>query len=155
MQIPAKYLPLIQAKMYDHAVLAGDVALFAGWVHAESRWNHYAMRHEPAFLRTYVEPIPGLSPTEKIGRATSWGLLQIMGQTAREFGFTGKYLPELCDPETNLDLACQILKTRFAIDGNWDGALARYNGGLLGNNVPPYRNAHYVMTVHSRAEMYR
>jgi len=26
------------------------------------------------------------------------GLGQIMGQTARELGFEGKYLPELCDP---------------------------------------------------------
>jgi len=155
MKIPDRYLPLVQSGMYDHDVLAGDVALFAGWVHAESRWHPYAMRYEPAFRRTYVDPIPDLSETERVGRSTSWGLLQIMGQTAREFGYTGRYLSGLCDPATNLDLAATILKTRFAIDGNWDGALARYNGGLMGNRRAPYRNAYYVMRVHEHAEMYR
>ena len=155
MRIPDRYMPLVQSKMYDHDVLAGDLALFAGWVHTESRWRPYAMRYEPAFRRTYVDGIPELSETERVGRSTSWGLLQIMGQTAREFGYTEPYLSGLCDPDTNIDLAARILKTRFAIDGNWDGALARYNGGFRGNRQPPYRNAYYVMAVHQHAEMYR
>jgi len=155
MLIPDKYMPIVQSNMYDHDVLSGDLALFAGWVHTESRWRPYAMRYEPAFRRTYVDPIPDLSETERVGRSTSWGLLQIMGQTAREAGFTGEYLSSLCDPAINLDLAASILKKRVWVDGSWDGALARYNGGFRGNRQPPYRNAYYVMAVHQHAEMYR
>lgn len=154
MRIPGKYLPTVLTVMGAHDILGGDVALFAGWVHTESAWNPWAIRYEPAFYRRYVEPLPNLNLTEGKARATSWGLLQIMGQVAREFEFTPKYLSQLCDPATNLDLAARILKSRHNLTGSWDGALAAYNGGLGGNRHQPYRNQSYVDKVHANAELF-
>lgn len=67
----------------------------------------------------------------------SWGLLQIMGALARERGFRGPYLSQLCDPELNLDLGCAI----FADLVRWAGgdvwvAVAGYNGGRGGWSSP-------------------
>jgi len=55
--------------------------------------------------------------TELLGQQTSWGLMQIMGATARERGFRG-WLTELCDPATNLEWGCRHL--RWMIDHDDD-----------------------------------
>jgi hypothetical protein len=53
-----------------------------------------------------------------------------MGQTARERGFTGKFLSELCDPSTGLDAGCELFAHKFALaEGNLGRALALWNGG--------------------------
>jgi len=55
-------------------------------------------------LAGFVPPA-GRNPSlydEKIWRASSWGLSQILGETARVMGFKGRYLPELLDPDVNL-----------------------------------------------------
>jgi soluble lytic murein transglycosylase-like protein len=149
-------LPLIVSVMSDFDVFDGDVHLFAGWIDTESAWNPWAVRFEPAFFRRYVDPIPNLSITEKKARATSWGLLQVMGQVARENGFSKPYLSALCEPRENIELACRILKQRYQqSDRTWNGALAAYNGGLGGNRRAPFRNQFYSDKVFSNAEFYR
>lgn len=64
------------------------------------------------------------------GQQASWGLLQVMGAVARERGFSGLYLPELCDPVTNLTIGCR----HYAAFLRWAGgdvwrAVGAYNGG--------------------------
>lgn len=61
----------------------------------------------------YVHPKgpPGLLQ-EKRQRATSYGYMQCLGITAREHGFDGRYLGELCDTEKNLHFGCAIFKTK-------------------------------------------
>jgi hypothetical protein len=64
------------------------------------------------------------------GQQASWGLLQVMGAVARERGFRGLYLPELCDVATNLMLGSK----HFAALLRWAGgdvwkAVGAYNGG--------------------------
>ena len=61
------------------------------------------MRYEPRFLSQYVAPLyttGKISATEAYTRSMSWGLMQVMGQTAREFGFDSPALTQLCDPTT-------------------------------------------------------
>jgi soluble lytic murein transglycosylase-like protein len=107
-----------------------DTALICGLVDHESSWNPFAIRYEPAFYAEYIQNMRGLTPTEMTARAQSWGLGQIMGQTAREFGFAGRFLSELCDPDTGLDFACKKLSKCLTDSGNdVDKALQRYNGG--------------------------
>src|SRR5579862_3189197 len=65
-------------------------------------WNPWSIRYEPAFYDRYMARMTNISATEAHARATSWGLMQLMGETAREEGYTG-YLPQLCDPETGLE----------------------------------------------------
>jgi soluble lytic murein transglycosylase-like protein len=103
----------------------------------ESGWNPFAVRWEPAFFQRYVVPQGLGDSTEAYTRAMSFGLLQVMGEVAREEGFAGKFLTELCDPDTGLDYGCRKLKKCFIEHGvllSDDVQLAAhpllsYNGG--------------------------
>ncbi len=89
-------------------------ALVCAIVEQESAWNTYAIRYEPGFRTRYVAPL-GLPATEEIARSISWGLMQVMGQVAREHGFTGKFLSALCDPLVGLDIGCAALASKLAV----------------------------------------
>ena len=91
-----------------------DSALVCAIIEQESAWNTYAVRYEPGFRTRYVAPL-GLPPTEEVARSISWGLMQVMGQVAREHGFTGKFLSALCDPALGLDIGCAVLASKLAI----------------------------------------
>jgi soluble lytic murein transglycosylase-like protein len=99
--------------------------------HESGNWNPWAIRYEPAFYERYIHSMSTLkSETEKRGRAFSYGLTQIMGQTAREFGFGGDYLTELLDPRINLEYGCRKLARCLKnTNGDMRKALLQYNGG--------------------------
>lgn len=113
--------------------------LVAGMIYVESKGNPTAHRWEPRFFDLYIKNkknLPGYFPwsiddeTERHGRACSWGLLQIMGETAREKGFVRESLVDLCDPEINLDLGCSIIAGLInKYDGDTERALFAYNAG--------------------------
>lgn len=116
------------------------VRLVRAIVEVESDENPWAVRYEVGFFDRYVrimkiKPIPpcGLI-TERKFRAASYGLMQIMGNTAREMGFDRPFLVELCDPEINLEYGCRYLahlaKTHLERHG-WEGVAAAYNAGSL------------------------
>ncbi|WP_428562314.1 MAG: transglycosylase SLT domain-containing protein [Solidesulfovibrio sp. DCME] len=104
----------------------------------ESTGNPFATRFEPAFYERYLKGKPvtfvpnGCSrETERIGRAMSWGLMQIMGETARFKGFRG-WFGELLLPETGLFWGCRYLaglRDKYFAQGGWPGVLRAYNGG--------------------------
>ena len=102
-------------------------------IEQESAWNSWAVRYEPAFLSRYVAPLyttGKLSATEAYTRAMSWGLMQVMGQVAREHGFAEPSLAELCDPATGVEFGCRILAARLARSkGDVPAALLAWNGG--------------------------
>lgn len=123
----------------------------------ESSWNPWAIRYEPAFRQRYVAPL-SLPPTEEITRSTSWGLMQVMGETAREAGFGEKFLSALTDPTTGLEFGCIVLAGKFlhaeqqkgsdpsAMDALAQAALELWNGGA---------NPDYASQVLARAAKYR
>lgn len=94
----------------------------------ESSWNPTAWRYEPAFYDRYIAPMTGLSPTEMHGRAFSFGLMQIMGEVARELGYVGDLL-ELAAPETAIEYGCKKLLQCVNATTSKSDALERYNGG--------------------------
>ena len=103
-------------------------------VEQESEWNPWALRYEPAFYERYI--LPQLSchaiatEGEARGRAFSWGLMQVMGQVAREHGFTGASFASLCEPATGLDVGCRVFAAKIAAAaGNVGHALQLWNGG--------------------------
>lgn len=90
----------------------------------------YASRYESGFYERYIAHMHGLTTTESIHRATSWGYMQVMGQVARELGFNKRWLPAICEPEVNIDLGCKKLsKCIKDAKGNEEFGLQRYNGG--------------------------
>lgn len=102
-------------------------------IEQESDWNEYAQRYEPAFMSRYVGPLftkGGMTHTEAYSRAYSWGLMQIMGQVAREMGFAGHFLSELCAPINAIEYGCRKLAACMKnAAGDEAKALLAYNGG--------------------------
>lgn len=119
------------------------VALVKAVVEVESDGNPWASRYESKFYRLYVENarIKAVSPcsidTEMRLRATSFGLMQVMGQTARELGFEGPFLTALCDPETGMEYGCRYLAKQVGRyrDRGLDWAVAAYNAGTARKNL--------------------
>lgn len=116
----------------------------------ESSGNHWAIRYEPGYeyfvqvdkkrpLHDVAQSAQGnriralqiLGATEFHAQSTSYGLLQLMGATARDVGFKGKYLTELCDPEINIAYGSMFLWDYCFKQGknSTEHALLRYNGG--------------------------
>jgi hypothetical protein len=107
----------------------------------ESSNNCWAIRYEPLFQSKYLkgkskEKLGGFFPPnvensqELFLRACSFGLMQIMGQVARERGFEGTWLTELLDPEVNLYYGClHFDRLLRKTDGNVTDALLAWNGG--------------------------
>jgi soluble lytic murein transglycosylase-like protein len=95
-----------------------DPALVCAVVEQESAWNTWAVRYEPGFLSRYVAPlytVGKIGATEAYTRAMSWGLMQVMGQVAREEGLPdATSIPQLCDPATGLEYGCRVLRAKFA-----------------------------------------
>lgn len=111
----------------------------------ESNWRPAAYRYEPLFKTRYIDKlsVPGSiavsAESEKMGRATSWGLMQVMGQVARERGFKGAYLTQLLEPVTNLSFGCRILYDLTHKYHSIEEAISAYNAGS-----PTDKNKTYV-----------
>lgn len=140
---PADLIALARTTAVRHSL---DAALVCAVVEQESSWDTHAIRYEPGFRTRYVAPF-GLPPTEEVARSISWGLMQVIGQVAREHGFGGKFLSALCDPERGLDIGCAALAAKLkSADGNLTRALELWNGGA---------KADYAAEVIARIASYR
>ena len=110
-----------------------EPALVCAVIEQESAWNPWAVRYEPGFLSRYVGPLytaGKLSATEAYTRSMSWGLMQVIGQAARESGFEDPSLAELCDPAAGVEWGCRLLAKRLArANGDVAAALLAWNGG--------------------------
>lgn len=121
-----------------------DPKLVCAVVEQESGWEPWAIRYEPRFEAKYEAPLD-LSATEEVARSISWGLMQIMGENARERGYKG-LLPALCAPATGLEYGCRQLKVEInRAKGNVEQALQFWNGG---------GNPFYAKEVMARMEKY-
>jgi soluble lytic murein transglycosylase-like protein len=98
----------------------------------ESSWNQWAYRYEPVFYSRYVEPefdAGKITVTEAHGRATSWGLMQTIGESVREIGYLD-WLPALCEPATGIEWGCLLFTHKLGhAGGNYAAALSLWNGG--------------------------
>jgi hypothetical protein len=57
-------------------------------------------------------------------------VMQVMGEVARETGFTGKFLSELSNPETGFEIGCRVLKAKWTkAGGDMRKTLLLWNGG--------------------------
>ena len=124
-------------------------------VEHESSGNPCAYRYEPRFKSVYLDGKTWKRfgntisyESEVIGRATSYGLMQIMGQTARERGFAEEFMTELCKPTKGLYWGCRHLKhleSRYFIPHGWAGVISSYNAGSPRfDTTGAFVNAEYV-----------
>ena len=143
---PREFVALAQRAADTHTLWP---ELVCAIVEQESAWNPWALRYEPAFYDKYIATsltarrpdrqasrlgaltspeIPD-DPTESRARAFSWGLMQVMGQVAREHGFAEVSLASLCDPAMGLDVGCRVFAAKLAAaEGNVTRALLLWNG---------------------------
>lgn len=126
------------------AKLGLDSAWICAVIEQESGWKPNAFRYEPAFQMRYVAGL-GLDPAETYKRSCSYGLLQIMGQVARELSFHGD-LDGLFDPQTNLEYGCRHFRNKLNHAADTHEALQHWNGG---------GNPHYADQVLARVDKYR
>lgn len=116
--------------IFDKAEEYGlDPKLVACIIYQESGGDPDAFRFEDEWYERHMRPrkrkdlvgfVPFGIPTltsEKRARSASWGLMQVMGNTARLIGFKGRWLPALMRPEINLDVGCKYLNYLFSRAG--------------------------------------
>ncbi len=128
---PEEMIALARQKAAEHQLYPELVCAIC---EQESNWSPWAIRYEHDFFTRYVLPQWTNSKlssfTEAQARAISWGLMQVMGQVAREAGFTGASLAELCDPAVGLEMGCRVLAHKLeAAAGNVPKTLLLWNGG--------------------------
>lgn len=106
-----------------------DSGLLTAQIQIESSFDPNAFRYEPAFFRKYIKDNPDAKGhTYGPLAACSYGLLQIMLETALEIGFEDE--PErLFVPQIGLAWGAKYLqKCLKKAGGQYKVALARYNG---------------------------
>jgi soluble lytic murein transglycosylase-like protein len=118
----AELISLARAAALAHSL---DPALVCAVCEQESAWNPWAIRYEPGFLARYVAPLftaGKISATEAYARSFSWGLMQVMGQVAREHGFG-------VPPSNN-----SVIPKRLAAEGY---PAAQSDAGVSASATPP------------------
>jgi len=123
----SQYRALIEATARP---LGLDARLLEGQVFQESSDQADAFRFEPAFYRRYVKDNPAAKAAQYGPLAAcSYGLLQIMLETAVEFGFTGQPW-DLFRPSVGLAAGARYLAhLRDLHGGDMTAALLAFNGG--------------------------
>lgn len=130
-----------------------DWRIIAAIVTVESSWRPDVCRFEPHFL--YMKNVMEMakahgqtSATEQALQRMSFGLMQIMGGTARSLGFTGN-LTTLFDPITNIEWGVRYFTTLKARYAQIDDQVAAYNAGSAKRDALTslHVNADYVTKV--------
>lgn len=155
-------MPALDYKMVAFGLAQGmniDPHLVLAIIEQESGGRPYATRYEPGY-RYLVAPVAWAarrsvtSPTEEVHQKTSWGLMQVMGATARDLGFCG-YLPELCQPELGIYYGCLYLQRQFRRFESKENAIAAYNSGAPRVVAGRYENQVYVDSVLAKYEQFK
>ena len=108
--------------------------LVLGIIEAESGGDPRVARINSTYPYTMMQakrPAMCSVDVERIFQKTAWGLMQVMGATARELGFED-WLSELVFPETNIRLGIEFLGRKMSqyLDRDGiEGVVAAYNGG--------------------------
>ena len=117
-----------------------EPALIKAIIESESNWNPNAYRSEPHI------------------KDASWGLMQVLLQTAREVsGNSSLTTSELLKPEVNIDIGTRyIAKQLIRYSGNIKNAISAYNAGTANKNLLGiYANQAYVDKVYSAYKRYK
>lgn len=126
-----------------------DQKLVLAMVQVESAWDTFAVRYEPdwhyfATPKDYALHCHITDSTEMILQKCSFGLMQVMGATARSLGFKENLL-RLTDPALGLYYGCKKLDELFKKHDLKTDIIAAYNAGIpVLNALGKYKNQSYV-----------
>src|SRR5574337_628443 len=120
----AELIELIKIRAKTHDL---PWELVAAVVEVESSFDPYAIRYESAY-KWLVGRDEQLTATERMQQMTSWGLMQVMGGVAREYGFTG-FCSRLCIPSVGIYYGMLHLEKYHRRYPNWSETIASYNAG--------------------------
>jgi soluble lytic murein transglycosylase-like protein len=125
-----KLLPIVN-KIAIECGLSPD--LVDAIVQVESSYRPEVTRFEPKYKHLYAPDVFAkrhkiLLGQECKNQRTSFGLMQIMGGTARWLGFKGIF-SELFEPEINIRFGCRYLKKLRFLCTSDDDLIASYNAG--------------------------
>lgn len=140
----AELQAIARQKASEHGI---DPALVCAVCEQESAWHPWAVRLEQGFFVRYVpQAIKENDPLEAVCRAASWGLMQVMGQVAREFGLD-EPIPDMArNPAVGIEMGCRKLARSIEKhNGDLHTVLQEYNGG---------GNPHYADEVMTRISKY-
>ena len=100
----------------------------------DSDFMYFPVRRvRPSGPRPVFDLDAGEDATFCVGRSIVHNC-QVMGQVARENGFTDHYLSALCDPATGLEMGCRVLRKKLdAAKGDTAKGLLLWNGGANPN----------------------
>lgn len=126
-----------------------DPNLIGAIIIKESGGNRFAVQYQTDY--PYVFKVAEIAraigcsySTELHMQRASWGLMQIMGGTARFLGFRG-WFGELFDPETNIRIGTKLLlnlKKSYGLDADM---ISAYNQGQPFKTIEGrYKNQDYV-----------
>ena len=159
-------------KKYHHAIKRSSelyklpITIIAAVIATESAFDRWAIKYEPHYSWLYgddesekTEAMRKLlakvdDRTEWKSQQFSYGLMQVMGAVAREYGYEGKYLTSLCRASQGLKHGCMHLKIQVKrYSGNVNKGLAAYNAGSARySDNGKFVNQHYVDTVLMNSE---
>ena len=111
-----------------------DTYLVAAFVSVESSGQRFKTRFEPGYKYLldpgkWARSLVISEETEEKHQMTSWGLMQVMGATARELGFD-EDMPRLTNASVGLRYGCLYLKKCMVRYPNEkSAAIAAYNAG--------------------------
>jgi hypothetical protein len=146
----------IKAVAREHGLPA---SLLAAFIQEESAWNPWATREEPGYLRNPIviraaklwskrhNGMP-TALTELNDRSRSIGLMQPMGEVAREQGYDSTYLASLYLPRNSIEQGATLLKRQLRrYGGDTLSAISAYNQGNNRKRHGMFENARYVYRV--------
>ena len=137
-------------------------ATICGVIETESSWRPGAYRHEPTYSWLWPSRAgpfvpPGVTrATEEMAQRTSWGLMQVMGAVAREYGCVEPFVGSvLCDPQQGVEYGCKHLARLVQRFGSLVDGVAAYNAGVPKRvRGGDYANQTYVDKVIAAATRY-
>jgi len=123
--------------------------LIGAIIYIESRIRSEATRYEPGYrwttdphthaMRNYIT-----ADTEIIHQRISWGLMQIMGATARDLGYE-RSLVRLCEPKIGIQWGTRYLADLWKKYGILEDVISAYNAGSpRKTSAGIYNNQKYV-----------
>lgn len=129
-----------------------EPSLVAAICMQESGFEPWRARYEPAwpfftFVLHYSQLLGITSETELMFQKTSWGMMQIIGDVARELGYDG-HLPKLSLPENGILWGTKKLSQLQKKYDDPKDVISSYNQGSPNKSVTgQYKNQDYVDNV--------